>query len=281
MITSDELMQAVFAGDSEAVEKLASQLEEHGARGQKAIDQALLASAASGRTECVAALLAKASEEVFTAGRKTPLHHAAASGSAACVELLARLGPLDQRDDKGLAALHYSASSRAPEAARVLMVHGASPNAPDRIGMAPLHYAAQEEGNAACILALLERADPNASGRDGITPLMVAAKRRRHDAIEALLAHGADPQRIDGNGHDALMFSIYAMDEVGARLLVEKADLEHVDDKGLSARDRAGGVRMHELCGIIDSLHRSRVERSALEKHMGNGAMGKPAPRRI
>lgn len=80
-----------------------------------------------------------------------------------------------------------------PEAARVLLERGASPDAPTSTDGAhtPLHIAALG-GGAACALALLAHgARADARTPDGLSPLHAAARNGHADVVRVLAEHGA------------------------------------------------------------------------------------------
>ena len=78
------------------------------------------------------------------------------------------------------------------DAARLLLEHGADPDARDKDGWAVLHKAAWN-GYVELVHPLVERgADVNAELEDGQTPLFLACYAGHLGIIESLLSHGAD-----------------------------------------------------------------------------------------
>ena len=82
--------------------------------------------------------------------------------------------------------LHSAASVRNLEAARLLLVHGAPPNARQQGGWAPIHAAAQNGDRAMIDLLLQHGADSKLANDEGKTPAMVA-REKGHAEVAALL----------------------------------------------------------------------------------------------
>jgi ankyrin repeat protein len=137
-------------------------------------------SAAAGDQAQLEALLAADPElaHAFSGDGWTPLHLAAAFGSAAEVAVLLR--------------------ARAP-------VDAVSQN-PQR--NQPLHAALALGRNAAAVELLLRHGAPvNAVQAGGFTPLFSAASAGRRDLAELLLAHGANPLHKSDGGKTAAEFA--------------------------------------------------------------------------
>jgi ankyrin repeat protein len=82
--------------------------------------------------------------------------------------------------------LHSAASVRNLEAARLLLVHGAPPNARQQAGWAPIHAAAQNGDRAMIDLLLQHGADSKVANDEGKTPGTVA-REKGHAEVAALL----------------------------------------------------------------------------------------------
>ena len=82
--------------------------------------------------------------------------------------------------------LHSAASVRNLEAARLLLVHGAPPNARQQGGWAPIHAAAQNGDRAMIDLLLQHGADSKVANDEGKTPGTVA-REKGHAEVAALL----------------------------------------------------------------------------------------------
>jgi ankyrin repeat protein len=82
--------------------------------------------------------------------------------------------------------LHSAASVRNLEAVRLLLEHGAPPNARQQGGWAPIHAAAQNGDRPMAELLIKHHADPKLANDEGKTPAMVA-REKGHDELAALL----------------------------------------------------------------------------------------------
>jgi ankyrin repeat protein len=82
--------------------------------------------------------------------------------------------------------LHSAASARNLETVRLLLDHGAPPNARQHGGWAPIHAAAQNGDRAMIELLLQHGADPKLANDEGKTPAMVA-REKGHAEVAALL----------------------------------------------------------------------------------------------
>jgi len=82
--------------------------------------------------------------------------------------------------------LHSAATARNLEAARLLLAHGAPPNARQQGGWVPIHAAAQNGDRPMIDLLLKHGADPKLANDEGKTPVAVA-REKGHKEIAALL----------------------------------------------------------------------------------------------
>ena len=118
----------------------------------------------------------------------------------------ARPPPLTLKD--GTSPLHVAlTTSNNQEIAKVLIGHGADPNALDKDRQTPLHYAAMNGQREIAELLTEQGADPNVSDRDGQTPLHYAATFGYKEMVQLLIESGADLNAADRGGRTPLDFA--------------------------------------------------------------------------
>lgn len=122
----------------------------------------------------------------------TPLHRAAAAGSAPALGLLIKAGAdVNKTNLAGESPLHVALLNRRLNATQVLLESGADPNAELGDGRRPLHLAVSGNGEDAARL-LLERSvflNPRTAG--GQTPLGLAMTEGRSSLVALLKEKGA------------------------------------------------------------------------------------------
>lgn len=121
----------------------------------------------------------------------------------------------------GQSPLFFATTAGHPEAAKLLLSHGADPNEKDRNGWEGRGFtvlmAAAAGGRVQVIRTLLDAgANVNAGTQcdaetdciAGYTPLLYAAESGHLEAVQALLAHKAQVNAIAANGDTALKLAI-------------------------------------------------------------------------
>ncbi len=106
----------------------------------------------------------------------------------------------------GFTALHYAAFFGEEDAARILLERGAEVGPVARnatLHVTPLHSAAAGKHPSVVKLLLEHGADPNAAQDGGFTPLHSAAQNDDRESVEALLEAGADPALASDEGKTA------------------------------------------------------------------------------
>lgn len=116
---------------------------------------------------------------------------------------------IEQRDRRGLTALHHAARCGHIELMYTLIERGGDIHAANRHDHVPLSIAVEERQIEATECLLANGADPNArGGHYRGTVLHRAVLHRSLPIVDALLNAGADPNRRDANGktplHDAI-----------------------------------------------------------------------------
>lgn len=136
-------------------------------------------------------------ESLLPPGTELNAFEAAAFGRLErLIELLGDRGAANGFSPDGFTPLHLACFSGGPEAARLLVEHGAELEALARSDFArvrPLGTAAFR-GDAESGRVLLEAgADPNGRGEGGFTPLHSASQNGDAELVDLLLEHGANP----------------------------------------------------------------------------------------
>jgi ankyrin repeat protein len=106
----------------------------------------------------------------------------------------------------GFTPLHLAVFAEQPDAARVLLEHGADVDALSVGSIAlvpPLGTAAFVQSSALARLLLDAGADVNRQGGGGFTALHSAAQSGNADFVRLLLEHGADPNVLTADGKRA------------------------------------------------------------------------------
>jgi ankyrin repeat protein len=215
---TNTFLKSVTAGDAAAVRSaLAADPSLRRARDERGVSALLLAlyyrqtevaavlaegrddldvfeAAATGRVDRVRELVARdpSLANAFSPDGFPPLGLAVFFGQRETAEALVAAGADTKaaaRNPMRVAPIHAAAAAGRADIARLLLDHGADPNARQEGEFAPLHEAARA-GNLELVRLLVERgADVNAATKDGGTPLTYAGDHA--DVAAFLRAHGA------------------------------------------------------------------------------------------
>ncbi|MEA2460149.1 MAG: uncharacterized protein QOH90_326 [Actinomycetota bacterium] len=177
------ILQAVYAGDKDTLERLLSEEP----------DLDVFEAAALGDTERLVQLVG---EDAGATARKspdgfTPLHLAAFFGHPDAVKILLAAGAdvsIAADNDMKVLPLHSAAAVSRADIAELLIDAGAELNVGQNGGWTPLHSAAHN-GAAELVDLLLERgADPTIAADDGRTPRDMAAEEGHEQVLDRLRA---------------------------------------------------------------------------------------------
>jgi len=199
MATAADLVDAVNAGDAARVRAIL-------------VDDGALVAARDGAGVSVLMLARyrfdrEVTDALLAADPELDLFEAAALGYVDRLRerLMDDPGAASAFSPDGFTALHFAAFFGKPEAAKVLLEHGASVDAYTRNPFAnqPLHAAAAGRHIEVCRVLLAAGADVNAIQHGGYTPLHVAAEHGDAEMTELFLSAGADPTLTTDAGETA------------------------------------------------------------------------------
>jgi ankyrin repeat protein len=138
------------------------------------------------------------------------IFEAAAVGDAARVHelLLLEGGFVDLWSPDGFTALHLAAFFGHEDVAAELLRRGADVSAASRnpLRVQPLHSAAAGNHTGIVRLLLEHGADPNARQQGGFTPIHAAAQNGNEELYALLVAHGADEEATTDDGRTVADF---------------------------------------------------------------------------
>ena len=115
------------------------------------------------------------------------------------------LVPLDNLNDSKMNKVPEKDSQ--VEILRILLEHGADPNAINNFGATPIHFRAVEGSTQAVELLLSYKANPNLRCKNGSTPLSLAIEFGHLETIKALLVGKADPNIPGHNGKSCIQLA--------------------------------------------------------------------------
>ena len=228
-----------------------------------------------GRVEMVRVLLAcDATANSEVSSRVRALLHLVASGQsgfgnngALITEILLEYGvDVNAQDMENTTALHLASYSGSVEISRVLLSHGASPNAKRKLGRAPLHLVAEgKHGNGVPISVLLleHGADVNARDEGNTTPLHLASYCGSAKIVRVLLGRGAIANLKDNLGRTPLHLLVEGLhDSENHGVDVAELLLEHGTD--FNAADKLNTTPLHlaSYCGKLE-IARVLLDRGA------------------
>ncbi|XP_071659333.1 B-cell lymphoma 3 protein-like [Patagioenas fasciata] len=180
----------------------------------------------------------------------TALHIAVAQGALGVARRLVGLflqggRDLDVYNRMRQTPLHLAVITSQPALVRLLVSHGASPSAPDRLGRSAAHLAC-EAASPRCLRELLRGGrglDLQARNYEGLTPLHVAVGSGAPESVRLLLDHGADVDAVDiKSGRSPLLHAVERNSLEMAELLIQRG-------ARVNAQCYAGCTALHAAAG--------------------------------
>lgn len=215
---TDKLFQAIMKGDAGvAGGLLAQQPDLANARTPSGI-QAVLFCLYYGQPGLVPLFLAH--------GCVPDVFSAAAIGQTECLQALVEqdLALVNAAAPDGFSPLGLASFFGQPEAARLLILHGAMVNQPSNNlqKVTPLHSAAAGQHLEIARMLLEAGAEINAVQEGGFTPLMSATQNGHVEMVRLLLERGADRTMQTDDGRSAYNFADSHSDPAVAALFLKR-----------------------------------------------------------
>lgn len=158
---------------------------------------------------------------------------AAANRDFEILQLLVNRGAATEVTDSSGNTPLILVAGKHSAASRLLLEHGANPNALSLTGATSLIGATQGDDLEIIRLLLDKGAKTEPTDWDGSTPLLLAARRGHLPMTKLLLEHGANPKARNGNGETILKCAVESGSAAVVELLIQKgADVNLADSDG-------------------------------------------------
>jgi ankyrin repeat protein len=191
------------------------------------------------------------------------LHRAVARGCATVLEMLLKSGLFDIESThrKGQTALALAVDEDEEECVKLLLQHGANPEASSvchcaQKHMVPLSHKAAARGDEGVLRLLLDAgADPDARNEHRSTPLTRAAECGFPRCLRMLLETAkVDVNAIDNDGDTALLCAASSGRADCARVLLEREDVDRDirNLAGMTAKERARDKEFDEFLKLME-----------------------------
>lgn len=210
--------------------------------------------------------------DVTCAHGRTPLHWAVLGERDSSVlsgyEVLCKDAAANRAPQPAIGEIDSDNQAASLETTRVLLEHGADPNAADGLGQTPLHRACSVGGKVEHLRLLLQRgANLNAATHVGSTPLMTATNLGLQDTVAALLALGANPNRGDIRGSTPLHWACArSFVPIARQLLAAHADPNTKDNEGFTPLALATGLQDKELLQALRDAGATETPPSGIDQ---------------
>src|SRR5258708_6153423 len=173
-------------------------------------------------------LLAGLAAAAFAQEGADRYYQAIRNNDLAALQSLIKSSGVQAKDPRGTTPLHFAAAWGSAEAVRILLAAGTDPNARNAFDATPLMWSATEPEKVRMLIA--QGADVNAKSKMGRTAIWIAAANDGSSAVvKLLLEKGA---KLDGT---EILAATAANDMATIRLLLEKgANVNTKDPVGVT-----------------------------------------------
>lgn len=136
-------------------------------------------------------------------GGTTPVSYASLLNLGKMLELFIAASDMPSEVTDPITELFANTAGANSTVLATLLQAGGDPNNKDQSGLAPLHYAALTGNVKGITLLIVAGAEVNVQDNDGMTPLHYAASIGSREAVSALMQAGADITIRDNEGQSA------------------------------------------------------------------------------
>ena len=159
-----------------------------------------------GQFSCAKVLLDYGADVASRDMVNSALHSAAMGGHAKIAKHLIKVAGLDvnQRGNGNKTPLYFSITYGHSSMAKLLILHGADPNAIGYDRETLMHVAVREGRKEIMVMLLEAGAKSDEPLKNGLTPLMLAVKANYADYIPHIIAHGYTLSKKDEDGNGIL-----------------------------------------------------------------------------
>ena len=236
----------------------------------------------SGKLRVVQLVLELGADPHATIQGRTPLQHAASTGSIAVTQLLLeKIDCSSSSESKYLAdGLLVAVACGHEEIVALLLNKGSDAESSDPEGYKLLHLAANNGSCEIAELLVLSGADPNARAKRRETPLHLAAQNGHHTIARFLLDNGADCSKKNEEGQTALHYAAEHGHTEAARVLVDAGvPVNSMAEYGETPLFRAVEAGHEEAVRFLLERHASVEKKSfagetVLHRAAANGYVG-------
>jgi cytohesin len=223
----------------------------------------LLAAQQSQTDACVVLLKAGAKPDATDLNGTTILHRAAENNKAELINAVAQNIAADAvkklvqtANIHGMTPLHIAVNNNYDEVVKVLIQHGADPNAVDEAANTPLHRAASSGLNKIVDMLMSAGASATKSDGHGTTAVHLAALNGHNTVLATLARHGADLAAPNELGQTPLICACIGGYSECVRVLLMFSSPEVI-----LARDAQGNTALHAAAEAgHDDIVRSLIQ---------------------